>query len=65
MIARYSKDFEENMKRNKERNNYMIQTLNEGDSERNRSIASNRISKYSQKISLIKEMRESTILTLS
>jgi hypothetical protein len=42
----------------------MIQTLNEGESERNRSIASNRISKYSQKISLIKEMRESTILTL-
>lgn len=30
MIARYSKDFEENMKKNKERNNYMIQTLNEG-----------------------------------
>lgn len=41
-----------------------MRTLNEVESERDRSVASNRLSKYSQKISLIKEMRESTILTM-
>jgi ribosomal protein L7/L12 len=41
-----------------------VRTLNEVESERDRSVASNRLSKYSQKISLIKEMRESTILTM-
>ena len=53
------------MKRHEERNNYIITQLNDGDTSKNRSVASNRLSKYSQKISLIKEMRESTILSLS
>jgi len=53
------------MKLNQERNNYIITQLNDGDTSKNRSVASHRLSKYSQKISLIKEMRESTILSLN
>ena len=53
------------MKKNEERNKYIIAQLNDGDTSKNKSVASNRLSKYSQKISLIKEMRESTILSLS
>ena len=51
------------MSKSEERNKFIIQTLNDAESERP-SVASYRMSKYSQKISLIKEMRESTILTL-
>jgi len=53
------------MKKNELRNHFIIQELNEGDTSKNRSLASNKLSKYSHKISLIKEMRESTILSLS